>query len=107
MEALVWVKAANNDRGKGMQMDGTESLIGTIKINNVLVKMHPYSCHSTISPKRMTKKVVRHGNGSPKNEGWQHVMSTSCRYDRKDQDERCTGCTHPYDNDYVESLKHG
>jgi hypothetical protein len=36
---------------------------------------------------------------------WPMRMSTSCRYDNKHADERCEGCTKPYDEEYVKGLK--
>lgn len=78
---------------------------GTIKRNNVLQPMMSYGCHSDKPTERVVRGLVRHGNGSPKNEAWPHYMSRKCRYDNKFKDERCEGCQVDYDQEYVDALK--
>jgi hypothetical protein len=73
----------------------------TIKVNNVLMPMHPYGCHQT-KPKQMPT-VVSHSQTYTVN--WPMAMSTKCRYDAKASDKRCAGCNKPYDDEYVDSLK--
>lgn len=88
-----------------MKKDGSESLVGTIRVNNVLMPMMTYGCHSLLVPDRMKNLIVRHGARPFTKDKWEHRMSTSCRYDKKETDERCSGCTHDWDSEYVRSLK--
>lgn len=77
---------------------------GTIRRNNVLEDTPPYGCHSMYTPDKY-KFPVRHGARSFTKDKWEHRMSTKSRYDRKETDERCIGCTHTWDEEYVRSLR--
>ena len=76
---------------------------GTLRRNNVLEPMSPYGCFD-----RQIVEIVRHGNGNG-NPEWPHVMSVTCRYDKRQQDQRCRKdgreCVVQWDLEYVESLK--
>ena len=65
---------------------------GTYRVNGELRTMEPYGCHSTRAPDRHSIPVVRHGNGHIGKAKWPHAMSTDCRYDKQDSDERCANC---------------
>lgn len=73
-------------------------LPGSMRQNNVLLDyIPPNGCHSDLNPHRFKTLVVRHGNGSPKNEAWRHVMSTHCVYNKDlvaagTPDPRCAEC---------------
>jgi len=70
---------------------------GTIRVNNVLQPMMPYGCYN-----RVILPFVFNGDMTV---SWNHRMSTKCRYDRKNQDKRCTGCKTEYDDEYVRALR--
>ena len=81
-------------------------MIGTIMKNGVLQDMVPYGCHSTVADEKFKRAYVEHSKNKPMQKFyWPDVMSKQCRYDKKASDERCKDCTHPYDSEYVESLK--
>lgn len=72
---------------------------GTIKVNNVLMPMMPYGCHSDNSPDRFKEPLLTNGRVV-----WPHRMSTQCRYDGRERDQRCAECEHVWDTAYVETL---
>ena len=95
-------------------------MTGTIMKNGVLQDMVPYGCHSTVAKIKFKNKEILHSRAQVrfaphpsgdylqmliKGASWNDPMSKQCRYDNKASDERCKDCTHPYDSEYVESLK--
>lgn len=72
---------------------------GTIRRNNVLEPMTGYLCNIKLHVSPID--TVYHSSGKA---SWPMRMSTECRYDMRQKDERCEGCVRPWDREYVESL---
>jgi hypothetical protein len=53
-----------------------------------------YSCHSDISPMRCKHDFVEY-----KSVKWAYVFTRECHYEKKYQDDRCSGCKHPHELD--------
>lgn len=62
----------------------------------------PNGCHSSVCPDKFKTDSVRHSTGAVI---WPNRMSRQCRYDEKENDRRCDGCQHPWDQVYVEAIR--
>lgn len=72
---------------------------GKIRVNNVLVDMHPYGCWTKF--RKEPNLLVHHSSGKT---AWPMRMSSDCRYDKRHADERCVDCMKKWDENYVRSL---